>query len=58
MHDERMRQEFLDQRDFIASQFRKVKKKMNERFKEINKRFQNVNHRFNKQESEIRDIKA
>jgi hypothetical protein len=80
MHGERMRQEFLGQRDFIASQFREVEKKMDGRFEEVEKkmdgrfeevekkmdgrfeevdrRFQNVDRRFDKQESEIRDIKA
>ena len=46
MHGERMRQEFLGQRDFIATQFREVEKKMDGRFQEVEKkmdgRFQEV----------------
>lgn len=57
-----MRQEFLDQREFIASQFREVEKKMDGRFEEVEKkmggRCVEVDRRFDKQESEIRDIKA
>lgn len=75
-HNQRMRQEFLDQREFIASQFREVdkkfeevekkidrrfaevEKKMDGRFVEMDGRFQQVDRRFDKQEGDIRDIKA
>ena len=72
-NNERMRQEFLSQREFIASQFREVEKKMDGRFEEVEKkmdgrfeevekkmdgRFEEVDGRFQKQESEIQDVKA
>jgi hypothetical protein len=68
-YNQRMREEFLGQRGFIASQFREVEKKMDERFQkvekkmdgrfeEVEKRFQAVDRRFDKQENEIRDVKV
>jgi len=59
IHSERMNQEFLSQREFIASQiknvkikidkrFKEVKNKMNERFKDVKKRFKKVKARFKK----------
>ena len=68
-HDQRMRQEFLGQREFIASQFKEVderfkevEKKMDGRFKEMEKkmdgRFKEVDRRFDQQESEIRNIRV
>lgn len=58
-HNQRIRQEFLGQRDFIASQFREVEKKTNERlgemekkmdgrFKEVDGRFEEMNKLFQK----------
>ena len=41
-YNQRMQQEFLDQREFIASQFREVEKKMNERFQKVDRRFEEV----------------
>lgn len=46
MHGERMRQEFLGQRDFITTQFQEVEKKMDRRFKEVDERFKEVDKRF------------
>ena len=68
-HDQQMRQEFLGQREFIASQFKEVderfkevEKKIDGRFKEVEKkmdgRFEEVDRRFDQQESEIRDIRV
>ena len=68
-YNQRMQQEFLGQREFIASQFREVEKKMDERFqkvdrrfeeveKKMDERFQKVDRRFDKQEGEIRDVKV
>ena len=65
MHGERMRQEFLGQRDFIANQFQKVderfkevEKKMDERFKEVEKkmdgRFKEVDERFEELDKKMR----
>lgn len=59
IHSERMSQEFLSQRKFIASQiknvkikiderFKKVKNKMNEQFEDVKKRFKKVKARFKK----------
>ena len=67
-HNQKLRQEFLGQRDFIASQFREVEQKMEKkmdgrfkevdgRFEEVNKQFQRVDHRLNVQEVEMRNIK-
>ena len=57
MHGERMRQKFLDQRDFIATQFQEIEKKMNGRFKEVekkmNERFKEVDGRFKKIEKKM-----
>jgi hypothetical protein len=39
-YNQRMRQEFLGQRDFVASQFREVEKKMDGRFQQVDR------HRF------------
>ncbi|MCJ1383633.1 hypothetical protein MMC17_006747 [Xylographa soralifera] len=52
-YDERMRQEFLGQREFIASQsrgvdlrFEEIENKMNRRFDEVDKRFDEVDKKF------------
>ena len=68
-YNQKMQREFLSQREFIASQFREVEKKMdgrfqeveekmNERFQEVNERFQKLDRRFDQQEGEIRDVKV
>lgn len=68
-YNQKIRQEFLGQRDFIASQFREVEKKMDGRFeevekkmdgrfKEVDERLQKVDRRFDMQERGIRDVKV
>lgn len=58
IHDQRMRQEFLGQCDFIASQFRELDKKLDERFQRLEKhmdeRFQRFEKRFDQLESRWR----
>ena len=62
-----MRQEFLSQREFIASEFREVEKKMNGRFEEferkmdgrfeeVNKRFEKVDERFEKVDERFQEV--
>jgi tetrahydromethanopterin S-methyltransferase subunit G len=66
-HNQRMRQEFLDQREFIASQFREVdkrfkevEKKMDGRFAEVEKkmdgRFAEVDTQFQKVDGRFAEI--
>ena len=52
-YDQRMQQEFLGQRGFIATQFKEVEKKIDGRFKEMDGRFEEVDERFNKMEKKI-----
>ena len=56
-HNQRMQQEFLGQREFIASQFREVEKKMDGRFEEVEKkmdeRFKQVDGRFEEVEKKM-----
>lgn len=60
--EQRMQQEFLGQCEFIASEIRRVEKKMDERFEEVDGRFdeleKKMDGRFDKQEGEIRDVKV
>ena len=42
VHSERMREEFLSQRKFIAHQIKEIKIKVDERFNEMKKRFENA----------------
>ena len=44
-HSQRMRHEFLGQREFIASQFRDVEKRMDGRFEEVDRRFEEMDKR-------------
>ena len=57
-HGERMRQEFLVQREFIATQIKEVEKRMDGRFEEVEKkmdgRFKEVDRRFEEVENRIR----
>ena len=57
IYDQKIRQEFLGQRDFIASQFREVDKMMDGRFKEFEKkmdgRFKEVDERFKEAEKKM-----
>lgn len=59
-YDQRMRQEFLGQRDFIASQFREVEKKMDGRFEEVEKkidgRSKEVDGRFKEVDGRFEDL--
>ena len=57
MHGERMRQEFLGQRDFIATQFKEVETKIATQFKEVETkmdgRFKEVDERLEKLDKKI-----
>lgn len=72
-YDQRLRQEFLAQQEFIASQFGECEKRMDGRFEEMEKRmdgrfgkmekkmdgwFQKVDRCFDELDSEIRDVKV
>ena len=56
-HGERMRQEFLVQREFIATQIKEVEKRMDGRFEEVEKkmdgRFKEVDRRFEEVEKKM-----
>ena len=52
-YNQRMRQEFLGQRDFIATQLKEVEKKIDGRFKEVDGRFEKIDERFDKVEKKI-----
>ena len=55
-HDQRMRQEFLGQRDFIATQFKEVEKKMDGRFKEMDGRFKEMDGRFKEMDGRFEEV--
>ena len=48
-HDQKIQQEFLGQREFIASQFKTV----DERFKQVDERFKQVDERFKEMEQKM-----
>jgi DNA repair exonuclease SbcCD ATPase subunit len=52
-HNQRMRQEFLDQREFIASQFRGVDKKLEEVEKKLDGRFAEVEKKMDGRFAEV-----
>ena len=59
-YNQRMQQEFLGQREFIASQFREVEKKMDGRFEEVEKkmdeRFKQVDGRFKQVDGRFEEL--
>lgn len=61
IHSERMSQKFLSQREFIASQIKNVKIKIDERFKEVknkmNEWFEDVKKRFEKIKTRFKKMK-
>ena len=68
VHSERMRQEFLSQREFIANQIKEVDKKLEDakdemdgRFKEVDKKLEDVkeemDRRFNEVDKKLEDLK-
>ncbi len=52
-YNQKMQQEFLGQREFIASQFREVEKQVDERFKQVDERFKQVGRRFEELEMKM-----
>ena len=58
IHNQRMRQEFLDQRDFITNQFRATEDKTKQRFGEVEQqmkqRFGEVEQRFEQMEQQMK----
>ena len=52
-HSERLRQEFLGQREFIASQIKEVEAKINGRFKEMDGRFEEIDGRLKEMENKM-----
>ncbi|KAL8983069.1 MAG: hypothetical protein Q9177_005087 [Variospora cf. flavescens] len=52
-HSQRMQREFLGQREFIASQFREVEKKMDGRFKQVDGRFEEFEMKMNERFKQV-----
>ncbi|KAL8644825.1 MAG: hypothetical protein Q9210_007052 [Variospora velana] len=52
-HSQRMQREFLGQREFIASQFREVEKKMDGRFEEMDGRFEEMEKKMDERFEQI-----
>lgn len=52
-HNQKIQQEFLGQRKFIASEISEVEKRMDERFKKVDERFQQVDERFDAMEKRM-----